>query len=62
MFPDAAVAVCMAQSKSVVTSNLHETTFCCFEKISFKVYQRMEKGKLDILLFPVVLAPSKLGV
>ena len=23
---------------SVVTSNLHETTLCCFEKISFKVY------------------------
>ena len=47
---------------SVVTSNLHETTFCCFEKISFKVYYRKQKGKLDILPFPVVLVQSKLDI
>ena len=49
-------------NSSVVTSNIHETTFCCFEKISFKVYYRKQKGKLDILLFPVVLVQSKLDI
>ena len=48
--------------KQVVTSNLHETTLCCFEKISFKVYGRKQKGKRDILLFPVVLVQSKLDI
>ena len=47
-------------SASVVTSNLHEATLCYFEKNSFKV--RKQKGKLDILLFPVVLVPSKLDI
>ena len=45
---------------SVVTSNLHDLR--CFEKISIKVYQRKEKGKLNILLFPVVWVPSKLVI
>ena len=35
---------------SVVTSNLHKTALCCYEKNSFKVYPRKQKGKLDILL------------
>ena len=43
----------------VVTSNLHETTLHCFEKICFKV---KENGKLDILLLPVVLVPSRLEI
>ena len=45
---------------SVVTSNLHETTFCCFEKINFKVYHTKQKGILDILQFPGILVPSTL--
>ena len=30
--------LCVVLTSSAVTSNLHETTLCCFEKISIKVY------------------------
>ena len=49
-------------SKSVVTSNLHETTLCYFEKNCSNIYYRKQKGNLNILLFPVVRVPLKLDI
>ena len=49
-------------NSSMVTSNLHETTLSSFENISFKVYLKKLKGKLDILLFSVILIQPKLDI
>ena len=42
----------------LLTSNLHETTWICYRKTSFKGYCKKQKAQVNIQTFPVVLVPS----